>query len=115
TDRSDIDLWVVTPKGERIWYSHRKGKRGGALYGDVTTGYGPETFSATKALPGTYTVIVNYFGTSRRGLREARGEVAIVLHEGTAREVRRVLPYRLSRPRQKVTVATIHIPAGRAL
>ncbi|MCO4763194.1 MAG: hypothetical protein KC502_16875, partial [Myxococcales bacterium] len=26
TDRSDIDLWVVTPKGERIWYSHRKGK-----------------------------------------------------------------------------------------
>lgn len=111
TDRSDVDLWVITPTGERIFYSHKRGKHGGALFGDVTTGYGPETFSAPRATRGVYQVIVHYFGTRRRGLREARGEVAIVLHEGTSREVRKVLPYRLYKPRQKVTVARIHVTA----
>ena len=114
TDRSDVDLWVITPSGEAISYKHKRGRHGGALFGDVTTGYGPETFSAPRAQPGVYQVVVHYYGTNRRGLREARGEVAIVLHEGTPREVRKVLPYRLYAPKQRVVVAHIHVPGRRA-
>ena len=109
TDRSDVDLWVTNPKGEKVYYSHRKGRFGGELFGDVTDGYGPESFTATEAAPGVYTVQVHYFGTSRNGLKEARGEVAVLLNEGSAKERRVVLPYRLYRPGQKVTVARIRV------
>ncbi len=112
TDRSDIDLWVTTPSGERVWYRHKHGKHGGALFGDVTTGYGPEMFTIGRAQSGTYKVAVNYFGTSRRGLREARGEVIIVTNEGRADEQRKVLPYRLFEPGQTVEVARITTNGG---
>ena len=32
TDRSDVDLWVTSPSGERIFYSHRLGKNGEAIH-----------------------------------------------------------------------------------
>lgn len=107
TDRSDVDLWVTNPAGEKVFYSHRKGKFGGALYDDVTTGYGPESFTARKAARGTYLVQVNYYSAGRSNFPEARGEVVVVLHEGTANEEKHVLPYRLFRKGQIVTVARI--------
>lgn len=113
TDRSDVDLWITTPAGERVWYRARRAKDGSALFGDVTSGYGPETFSAPIATPGTYTVQVNYFSTARRGLREARGEIAVVLAEGRPEQRRVVLPYRLYQPGQTVTVARIVVDSPR--
>jgi tetratricopeptide (TPR) repeat protein len=109
TDRSDVDLWVSSPSGEKIFYSHRNGKNGEALYDDVTTGYGPESFSAPQAQPGAYLVQVNYYASSRSDVSEARGEVLVVLHEGTAEEQRHVLPYRVFRTGQTVTVAKIEV------
>lgn len=109
TDRSDVDLWVKNPAKEKIFYSHKKGRYGGALYGDVTTGYGPESFTAKQARKGTYTVQVNYFSAGRSNFPEARGEVIVVLDEGKATEQRHVLPYRLYRAGQTVTVARIHV------
>ena len=109
TDRSDIDLWVTNPLGQRVWYRQRKGRAGDALFGDVTTGYGPEMYSAPRARRGIYKVQVNYFGTRRRGLREARGEVVIVTQEGIAKGRRVALPYRLFKPGQTVTVAEIMV------
>ena len=72
TDHSDVDLWVTTPGGEKVFYSHRNGKNGEALYDDVTTGYGPESFTASKAAKGEYLVQVNYFGRGRSNFSEAR-------------------------------------------
>jgi tetratricopeptide (TPR) repeat protein len=109
TDRTDVDLWVVNPGGEKVFYRHKQGKLGGALYDDVTSGYGPESFTARRAARGTYLVQVNYYGTRRRSFTEARGEVVVLLNEGTARERRHVLPYRLFRPKQTVTVARVRV------
>jgi Flp pilus assembly protein TadD len=109
SDRSDIDLWVTTPSKEKVFYSHKIGKNGEALFDDVTTGYGPESFTAKDAQPGTYTVQVDYFGTRRSAFPEARGEVTVVLHEGSADETRFVLPYRLFQVKQTVTVAKIKV------
>jgi tetratricopeptide (TPR) repeat protein len=109
TDRSDVDLWVVNPEGEKIYYQRKADRFGGALYDDVTTGYGPESFTAPEAQPGAYTVQVNYYSSGASNFPEARGEVAIVLHEGTDREERHVLPYRLFQKEQTVTVARIHV------
>lgn len=109
TDRSDVDLWVINPAGEKVFYSHRKGRFGGALYDDVTSGYGPESFTAPKARQGTYYVKVNYYNVGQSNFSEARGEVIVVLNEGSAQEKRHVLPYRLFRKGQVVTVARIHV------
>lgn len=109
TDRSDVDLWVLNPGGEKVFYQHKVGRGGDALFDDVTTGYGPESYSARQAAPGTYLVYVNYYGTSRDAFAEARGEVTVVLHEGTAEERREVLPYRLYQTGQTVLVASIEV------
>ena len=109
TDKSDVDLWVTNPAGEKVFYSHKQGRFGGALYDDVTTGYGPESFTAKAAEAGEYLVQVNYYGIGRSNFSEARGEVVVLLHEGQADEERHVLPYRLFSPGQTVTVARIQV------
>ena len=109
TDRTDVDLHVVNPAGEVVKYDHKEGRFGGELFDDVTTGYGPESFTARRAAPGRYQVRVHFYGAPRGELREARGEVAVVLHEGTAQETRHVLPYRLFDKGQIVTVAHIDV------
>jgi uncharacterized protein YfaP (DUF2135 family) len=109
TDRTDVDLWVRTPKGELVNYAHRAGAGGEALFDDVTSGYGPESFTAKNAQPGRYLVEVNYFSTRRQTFTEARGEVVVILGEGTAREQKHVLPYRLFKAKQTVSVAAIEV------
>lgn len=109
TDRSDVDLWVTNPAGEKVFYEHKAGKFGDALYDDITTGYGPESYTAPKAEPGTYLVQVNYYGVGRGNLSEARGEVVVVLDEGKPTETRHVLPYRLFNAKDTVTVARIDV------
>lgn len=108
-DRTDVDLWVTTPSGEKIFYEHKEGASGEALFGDVTNGYGPESFRAPKAKKGKYVVQVNYYGTSRTAFTEARGEVMVVLHEGTAQEEKHIVPYELFSPKQTVTVARVEV------
>ena len=112
TDRTDVDLWVTTPSGEKVFYSHRGGAGGEALFDDVTTGYGPESFTAKHAARGDYTVQVNYYGGGRGAFPEARGEVAIVLDEGRPTERRTVLPYRIFAEKETVTVARVHVGGG---
>lgn len=109
TDRSDVDLWVENPAGEKIFYSNKKGQSGDALYDDVTTGYGPESYTAQHAQHGVYTIMVNYFSSRRSAFNEARGEVVVILNEGSANEARHVLPYRLFQDKQTVTVAKIEV------
>jgi tetratricopeptide (TPR) repeat protein len=114
TDRTDIDLWVTTPSGERVFYSHKEGRNGEQLFDDVTTGYGPESFTAHAAAPGTYTVSVDYFGARPGAFKEARGEVIVVLNEGRTGEMRKVFPYRLFEEKDNVTVARIQVAKGGA-
>ena len=112
TDRSDVDLWVTNPSGERVYYQHKQGAFGDALFDDITTGYGPESYTAPHAKAGTYLVQVNDFGVGRGNISEARGEVVIVLDEGKPSEQRHVLPYRLFQKDDTVTVARIDVRGG---
>ena len=113
TDKSDVDLWVTNPAGERVYYEHKAGKFGEALYDDVTTGYGPESFTAPHAHLGDYLVQVNYYGAGRSNFSEARGEVVVILDEGKPSESRSVLPYRLFAVGQTATVARISVGGSR--
>ncbi|MEO8903143.1 MAG: hypothetical protein ABI488_13630 [Polyangiaceae bacterium] len=112
TDRTDIDLWVTTPSGETVKYDHRHGAGGEQLFDDVTTGYGPESFTAHDAARGQYRVSVDYFGARPGAFKEARGEVIVILNEGRANEARSTFPYRLFEEKDNVTVASINVGKG---
>ena len=76
TDNSDMDLHVIDPRGETCYYSHNRTAIGGRISADVTDGYGPEEFLLKKAIPGTYKVQANFFGTRQQ---TAVGATTVVL------------------------------------
>lgn len=86
TPGTDVDLWVTGPDGERVFYGNRQGKAGGSLDTDVTTGYGPETFTLARALPGSFRIQAHYYG----GGAPTWVEVTVVEQEGQVGERRRV-------------------------
>ena len=67
-DNVDMDLWVRDPLGEWAYYSQRQTRSGGQMSDDFTQGYGPETFTIARALPGTYTVYVHYYADHQQKL-----------------------------------------------
>jgi tetratricopeptide (TPR) repeat protein len=113
TDRTDVDLWVTTPSGEKVFYSHKDGNGGESLFDDVTTGYGPESFTAKSAEHGEYKIEVNYYSAHRGAFPEVRGEIIVVLDEGRPTERKQVLPYRLFAEGQTVTVAKVRVGGAR--
>ena len=64
----DIDLWVLDPAGEWAYYSQPQTRSGGQMSDDFTEGYGPETFTIARPLPGTYTVYANYYANHEQKL-----------------------------------------------
>lgn len=86
TPGTDVDLWVTGPDGEKVYYQHKQGAAGGTLDTDVTTGYGPETYTQARTEPGTYRVQAHYYG----GAPPTRVTVTVIRGEGTPREERHV-------------------------
>lgn len=65
TPRTDLDLWVTQPDGERVGYSNRLSQTGGRLTADVTNGFGPEEYMIRDAGRGTYTIEIDSFAADR--------------------------------------------------
>jgi Vault protein inter-alpha-trypsin domain len=65
TDKTDMDLWVDEPGGERAIYSNPRTAIGGRLSNDMTRGYGPEEYLLNVAPNGTYVVRSNAFAADR--------------------------------------------------
>lgn len=62
---TDIDLHVIDPYGEEIFYSHPYSASGGYLDRDDTDGFGPENIYWTENIPdGQYKVYLVYFSPS---------------------------------------------------
>jgi uncharacterized protein YfaP (DUF2135 family) len=83
---TDIDLHVVSPDGQHVWYGERVVKNGGALDVDVTTGYGPEIFSSVSPAKGNYHVYVNYFGSGASTGTLTIAQVTIIANENSPNE-----------------------------
>lgn len=65
TPRTDLDLWVGQPNGERVGFSSTLSSSGGRLTGDVTNGFGPEEFMIRAAPRGIYTIEIDSFASDR--------------------------------------------------
>ncbi len=63
TPRTDLDLWVLEPKGYDVGYSAPLSPWGGKLSGDITDGYGPEEYLIHRALTGEYSIRAKTFAS----------------------------------------------------
>ncbi len=104
---TDVDLWVLDPTGEKCFYAHRATKAGGNLDVDVVDGYGPETFTMAKALPGNYSVQVQYYGAYN--LPITRVNVYVVLNEGKPNEKRKQFQFVMTKSQQVYHIANFEI------
>jgi hypothetical protein len=81
TDANDVDFHVYDGQDGHAWYSLKQLESGGALYADVTEGYGPECFTipgVPKAAP--YTLRGHYY---RRGpMGYGMGLLQVIRHDG---------------------------------
>lgn len=83
---TDIDLHVISPDGQHVWYGNRVVQNGGALDVDVTTGYGPEIVSSVSPAKGIYHVYVNYFGSGENTGTVTIAQVTIIANENTPKD-----------------------------
>lgn len=95
SDNTDVDLHLITPDGEHVWYGKRSVANGASLDVDVTTGYGPEIIATATPLKGTYLVYLNYYGggygyDEEENVKPAQdltiAQVSIITEEGTVNE-----------------------------
>ena len=108
-DSCDLDLSVTDPRGEVCDYTHRETAAGGSLDVDVTDGYGPEMFTSTHAVPGTYQVNVKFYGDSRGHTTPVRVYARVVLFEGTDREYRKEYSVWISKPDEVINLTTFNV------
>jgi hypothetical protein len=83
TDNNDVDFHIHDAKGGHAFYGQKQLASGGALYADVTTGYGPECFTVPlpverRAAP--YHLQAHYY--SRGPMGYGMGKLEIVDHDG---------------------------------
>jgi tetratricopeptide (TPR) repeat protein len=72
-DATDVDLHVIDPNGEEVYYGRNLSWQGGTITRDATGGYGPEEFSLKSAKPGTYRVEANFYGHRQQVLASGTG------------------------------------------
>lgn len=99
TDANDVDLHVVDPAGEEVYYSHRESRSGLQLYEDITQGLGPEVVRTARVDRGTYHVGVRYFASGPMGI--SRGIVIVMRND----EVE-IHPFRLTRGGEAIRYVT---------
>jgi uncharacterized protein YfaP (DUF2135 family) len=104
---ADVDLHVVDPNNEEIYWSHKNSASGGVLDFDNRNGYGPENiyWPAGKSPAGAYKVYVNFYARSTSGaLNTSSDYTALITAFGNTKIYKGTVT--LTGP--KVLVATIN-------
>lgn len=110
SNNTDLDLHVVSPDGEHVFYGNRVGKNGGALDVDVTTGFGPEIYANPSPPVGAYHIYVNYYGQGDSSQSLTLAQVAIVTQEGTVSEKQQVVRVPMRKPGELTLIKSFSYP-----
>eukprot|EP00812_Abedinium_dasypus_P010891 NODE_4484_length_670_cov_218.130081.p4 GENE.NODE_4484_length_670_cov_218.130081~~NODE_4484_length_670_cov_218.130081.p4 ORF type:complete len:133 (+),score=40.19 NODE_4484_length_670_cov_218.130081:3-401(+) len=77
TDQTDVDLHVVEPNGNEVYYSNNRSGLGGLLSRDFTRGYGPEVYTLPQPPAGEYRVRAKFFASHQASA--ATGATSVVV------------------------------------
>ncbi len=83
-DDADIDLHIVEPGGETVYYSNTVSGSGGTISNDMTEGYGPEEYVVRRAPAGRYQVRIDGYSSDRLN-PNGKGRVMVRLIRDFAR------------------------------
>jgi tetratricopeptide (TPR) repeat protein len=106
TDANDVDFHIRDSEGGHAYYSEPILQSGGELYGDVTTGYGPECFAiegAPKAQP--YELEIHYY--SRGPMGYGMGQLEVLKHDGEGKLTFEGRPYVVMEDGAYVNLGTV--------
>ena len=107
-DNTDIDLHVVEPSGEEVFYEHKLSTIGGTISEDLTQGYGPEEYMVRKAMHGVYKIKANYYGSGSVRLTGAvTAQVDIYTNFGRENEDHRAITVQLKDAKEMITIGQI--------
>jgi tetratricopeptide (TPR) repeat protein len=107
-DQTDMDLWITEPSGEKCDYSHNRTVIGGRMSKDFTDGYGPEEYIVRKAMPGTYRIQTNYYGSGQQRLTGGTTvQATVITNFGRPNEKRQYMTLRLNESKETVDVGEI--------
>jgi tetratricopeptide (TPR) repeat protein len=102
--RSDVDMDVIEPGGEKVNHGHGHSKSGGHYYVDNTTAYGPETYTLPRAAPGVYRI-----GAHLHGDVKSTVKFVVILWEDTPREERREETFVLEKSGQERFIRDLEV------
>ncbi|MBR4984441.1 MAG: DUF2135 domain-containing protein [Proteobacteria bacterium] len=109
-DETDIDMHVLEPSGEEIYYAHNRSRTGGLVSHDVTRGYGPEEFLHKIAPKGTYSVFTKYFASHQQRLvGPATITLTFYTNWGRPTQKSETVSLRLDKAKDKVIVGSINV------
>ncbi|MBI5722740.1 MAG: DUF2135 domain-containing protein [Planctomycetes bacterium] len=107
-DMTDMDIHVREPSGEEAFYSHNRTTIGGLVSRDFTQGYGPEEYCIRKAMTGTYTIEINYFGSNAARLQGAvTVQAEVITNFGRPNEKRKSITLRLEERKERIHVGQV--------
>ncbi len=105
---ADMDLWVIEPTGEKVFYENPRSVIGGLLSEDCTAGLGPESYTLRRAMPGTYRILVDFYSdSSPELLGPVTVQTLIVTGFGTAEEQIRLNSVRLESEEDTVEIGSV--------
>jgi hypothetical protein len=108
TDLTDMDLWVTEPSNEKCDYSHNRTTIGGRMSQDLTQGYGPEEYTVRRAMPGTYKIQVNYYGSNQVTLTGGTTiQATVITNFGRKNEKRKSITMRLENKQEVIDIGAI--------
>ena len=105
TDKTDVDLHVNEPV-QTVSYNSRTSWQGGQLDRDVTSGFGPETYTLRRAAPGKYSVRVHYYS----GKQPSNVELTITYNKNGVGERTEARRYRLEAANDWADVLSVEFP-----
>ena len=106
TDANDVDFHVHDGKGSHAYFGARTLPSGGELYADVTTGYGPESFTINgQAAAYPYKIEAHYY--SRGPMGYGMGKLQIIQHDGKGGLRFDERPYLIMKDRAFVQLGTL--------
>ena len=108
TDMTDLDLHLVSPDGQHVFYGNRVAPNGGALDVDVTGGYGPEIYAIPSPPPGLWQIYVNYYGGGDGEMTTA--QIALISNEGTLDEKQQSFRVPMRRPGELTLIKSFMYP-----
>ena len=92
SDNSDMDLWVLDPNGEKVYYAHPQSYHGGRISQDFTGGYGPEVFWLKEPKAGEYEIRAHFYGDRQQIVTgPTTAHVRLIRHWGKPNQSEQIL------------------------